>query len=203
MFKRRYRKNPILIRELPKRNHFITYIKSKNCFPIYRFTDKRNIKGQTLNVYKKRKVNYRLKYKAKRYLRRNLYIVNRYHNRPYKRRFYRIKRILRKISKKRKAKKFLRATFWRKASNYLIRLKQRVKRIIQRTIDYVVKRRLKRNYHMKSYLNKFLRFLSFLFVINSSQQILLNNRLRFNESKSFLIGKKFLYRKIISIQNIN
>lgn len=156
MFKRRYRKNPLLIRELPKRNHFITYIKSKKCFPIYRFTDKRNIKGQTLNVYKKRKVNYRLKYKAKRYIRRNLYIVNRYHNRPYKRRFYRIKRILRKISKKRKAKNFLRATFWRKASNYLIRLKQRVKRIIQRTTDYVVKRRLKRNYHMKSYLKRFI-----------------------------------------------
>ncbi|MCC6081238.1 hypothetical protein, partial [Bacillus thuringiensis] len=57
--------------------------------------------------------------------------------------------------------------------------------------------------HMKSYLNKFLQFLSFLFVINSSQQILINNHLRFNELKTFLIGKKFLYRKIISIQNIN
>lgn len=56
---------------------------------------------------------------------------------------------------------------------------------------------------MKSYLNKFLQFLSFLFVINSSQQILINNHLRFNEVKTFLIGKKFLYRKIISIQNIN
>lgn len=56
---------------------------------------------------------------------------------------------------------------------------------------------------MKSYLNKFLQFLSFLFVINSSQQILINNHLRFNELKTFLIGKKFLYRKIISIQNIN
>ncbi|MEC3310905.1 hypothetical protein ACI2KY_29065, partial [Bacillus thuringiensis] len=53
---------------------------------------------------------------------------------------------------------------------------------------------------MKSYLNKFLQFLSFLFVINSSQQILINNRLRFNELKTFLIGKKFLYRKIISIR---
>ena len=57
--------------------------------------------------------------------------------------------------------------------------------------------------YIKSYLNKFLQFLSFLFVINSSQQILINNRLRFNELKTFLIGKKFLYRKIISIQNIN
>ncbi len=48
---------------------------------------------------------------------------------------------------------------------------------------------------MKSYINKFLQFLSFLFVINSSQQILINNRLRFNELKTFLIGKKFFIQK--------
>lgn len=48
---------------------------------------------------------------------------------------------------------------------------------------------------MKSYLNKFLQFLSFLFVINSSQQILINNHLRFNELKTFLIDKKFFIQK--------
>ena len=57
--------------------------------------------------------------------------------------------------------------------------------------------------YIKSYLKQISSVFIVLFVINSSQQILINNRLRFNELKTFLIGKKFLYRKIISIQNIN
>jgi len=48
---------------------------------------------------------------------------------------------------------------------------------------------------MKSYINKFLQFLSFLFVINSSQQIQINNPLIIIESKTFLIDKKFFIQK--------